>query len=198
MDSLKTGFPQIRRIELKISKHSNGHVTSIMGFLPHSYPNPVQYFEGVDLVSIVVERENPQAKVKNTEARAKANQLLTESGAYEALLVNQQGWVTEGSRSNIFMIKNQTVYSAPDEMILSGISRLHVLEVMQLLDIPFKKEPFTLERIYHAEAVILCGTSPGVIPVRRIDSIKYPTQHELVKRIMIGFNDRVTNYLAKS
>jgi branched-chain amino acid aminotransferase len=194
-DLCESNQVSIGNIELRIIKPKDDDALMVMGFVPHQYPLPVQYIEGVDLLCIQVERDNPQAKVKNLNARVKANELLAKTDVYEALLVNSHGFVTEGSRSNIFVIKDNKVYTAPDEMVLSGISRKHVIVVIEHLKLPIIMQAFKQEDIYLADAVLLCGTSPGVIPVRSIDKTTYPTHHPIAKQIMHGYCEQVSRYL---
>jgi branched-chain amino acid aminotransferase len=182
-------------MELKVNCFDNQSPALQIGFIPHVYPTPSQYLQGVELVSLQVERENPQAKVKDTSARMKANALLAQTGVYEVLLVNHLGFITEGSRSNIFIIKGGKVYSAPDDLILSGITRKHVIELLKRINIELIKEPFLFEHLSSAEAVFLCGTSPGVIAVSTIDQINFDVKHPIIQQIIAEFNHEVSAYL---
>jgi branched-chain amino acid aminotransferase len=182
-------------MELKVNYYVNQLPELQIGFIPHIYPTPAQYIQGVELVSLQIERDNPQAKVKDTSARIKANELLAQTRVYEVLLVNHQGFITEGSRSNIFFIKGGKVYSAPDELILSGITRKHVIKLLQRINIELINEPFKIDQLALAEAVFLCGTSPGVIAVSKIDQLNFSTKHPLIQQIIYEFNQEVSGYL---
>lgn len=182
-------------VEYLLVKKADGRVVTYMGFIQHHYPEPQLYIDGVDLAGLHSERDNPQAKVKNTLTRQRANKRIAETGAYEMVLINQQGLVTEGSRSNLFFVKDDSIVTAPDNMVLSGITRKHVLQVIDFNDINIVRQPIRYSRINTFDAAFMCGTSPEVIPIHSIDKVKYQTDNKLVKTIMDGYNQQVTNYL---
>jgi branched-chain amino acid aminotransferase len=108
-------------VEFRISKLADNTIQSFIGFIPSYYPQPVNYLEGVKLSLFAAERENPNAKVKNTKTRLNANKFINDNQVFEVLLVNDEDFITEGSRSNVFFIQGNTVYSAPLKYILPGI-----------------------------------------------------------------------------
>ena len=75
------------------------------------------------------ERKDPESKVINHKLRSSIYHKLIHEGGYEALLVNENNLITEGSRSNIFFLKGETLVTAPDNVILNGITRKHILEI---------------------------------------------------------------------
>lgn len=84
-------------------------------FIKHSYPTEDMYINGVKTSLLEEERDNPNAKIINKNLREKSDKLIKEKDLFEAILVDRNGNVTEGSRSNIFMIKGNKVYTAPKE-----------------------------------------------------------------------------------
>ena len=74
-------------------------------FIKHSYPTDEMYKEGVKTILYFGERENPNAKVINNSFRGAVNKEIKKNDAHEAILVDRNGYITEGSRSNIFLIK---------------------------------------------------------------------------------------------
>ena len=90
-------------------------------------------------------------------------------GGYEALLVNENNLITEGSRSNIFFLRNNILFTAPDNMILNGITRKYILEICSENNITVKYEPVNADEISDYDAVFMTGTSPMVLPFNRID-----------------------------
>jgi len=101
-------------------------------FVEPLYPSTRQYQEGVHGILFQASRVNPTAKVINQNLRIAVYKQLIEKGAYEALLVNNEGLITEGSRSNIFMIKEGMVFTAPDTIVLPGIARKKVIDTCRL------------------------------------------------------------------
>ena len=76
-------------------------------YIMHSYPPEKYYESGVKVILYYGERENPNLKIVSTEFRAKIAENLKEANAVEALLVDKNGFITEGSKSNFFAIKEE-------------------------------------------------------------------------------------------
>lgn len=94
-----------------------------------------------------------------------ANQKAAEAGCDEAVL-HREGRVTEGSHSNISIVKDGKVYSHPaNHFILNGISRRVMIEICKREEIPFIEEPFTVEELTQADEIFLTGTTVEVMPV---------------------------------
>ncbi|ULG71355.1 D-amino-acid transaminase [Macrococcus brunensis] len=89
--------------------------------------------------------------------------------AVEAIQV-RDGIVTEGASSNVFIIKNGTIYTHPaNHLILNGITRIVIKRCAEELNIPFVEKTFTPEELYDADEVIISSTSLEVTPVTQID-----------------------------
>ncbi len=98
-----------------------------------------------------------------------AKQKALESGCYEAIFV-REGIVTEGTSSNLFVVKDRTLWTHPEgNHILSGVTRSAVLEIAAEKGIPVKAEKFTLADLHQAEEVFITGTITEVMPVVEID-----------------------------
>lgn len=100
-----------------------------------------------------------------------AKESAIESGAVEAILVEDDGFVTEGSATNIFIVDNNGVLVThpPTERILGGITRLGVLKVAK--DNSFKtiEEPFTLQDLSNAKEVFITSTTKHILPIVKVD-----------------------------
>ncbi len=85
-------------------------------YIPSSYPDDEMIREGVSLILYHAERFNPGVKVLNNRLRLSVNEELVRRKAYEALLVNSEGYITEGSRSNVFFVTDTgVIHTAPDK-----------------------------------------------------------------------------------
>jgi branched-chain amino acid aminotransferase len=103
-------------VKLVINYPSPGRTADLYAyFVEHSYPSASDYQNGIKTVLVQVERPNPNAKVDRADYRRTVDGAIRESGAYEALLVDRQGNVSEGGRSNLFMLKGDIIYTAPGE-----------------------------------------------------------------------------------
>jgi D-alanine transaminase len=98
-----------------------------------------------------------------------AKQEATERGAFEAIFY-RDGNITEGSSSNIFLVKDGKVYTHPaTERILNGIIRMKVKEFCDLLHIPFAEEAFSIEDIAQADEMFLSSTTSSIIPIIQVE-----------------------------
>jgi D-alanine transaminase len=99
-----------------------------------------------------------------------AKQTAHEAGGYEAILV-RNGFITEGSSSNVFMVKDSRVFTTPlSKAILPGITRLAVKRVCQTLSIDFVEQHFTPEELLQADEVFITSTTAEILPIVLVDN----------------------------
>ncbi len=108
-------------------------------------------------------------KSVNLLANVLARQRAKEAGAFEAILL-REGVVTEGSVSNVMVVLNGTIRTAPEgPRILSGVTRAKVLELAKKEGIPVAETVVRREELLGASEVFLTGTTVEVLPVVRVD-----------------------------
>ena len=95
--------------------------------------------------------------------------------------------VTEGSHSNVLILKNGTLRTAPaDELILPGITRKHLLELAQASGIPVSEQPFSMVELMNADEIIISSSGTLCAPVGEIDGIpvggKDPKNLEILQK----------------
>lgn len=90
-------------------------------------------------------------------------------GADEALLLDPEGYVAEGSGENIFIVKNGTIYTPEVTACLNGITRNTVLTLAQELNIPIVEKRITRDEVYIADEAFFTGTAAEVTPIREVD-----------------------------
>ncbi|HLN73704.1 MAG TPA: aminotransferase class IV [Prolixibacteraceae bacterium] len=166
-----------------------------LSFIPHSYPTDNDYQQGVPTGLLYAERSNPEAKVIQRSVREKADQMIADRKLYEVLLVDRNGLITEGSRSNVFFIKGNRFYTAPAAMVLSGVTRKKVLECLHELNYPVIELAVPAQEVSNYEAVFLTGTSPKVLPIDAIDNCHFKTDHPLMKALMDYYNKKLDEYI---
>lgn len=118
-----------------------------------------------------------------------AKQTAFEAGCYEAILV-KDGYVTEASSSNVFMIKEGKVYTTPlSKHILPGITRMAVKKATKLLNIDFIDKNFTPEELLEADEVFVTSTTSEVLPIIKVDDnlIGHGKPGDVTKRIYKQF-----------
>lgn len=92
------------------------------------------------------------------------------NGYHEAILLDQQGFVAEGTGENIFLVRDGVIYT-PDRgaSLLAGITRESLLDLARDAGIEVREQALTRSELYLADEVFLCGTAAEVTPVREID-----------------------------
>jgi branched-chain amino acid aminotransferase len=91
------------------------------------------------------------------------------TGYDEALLLDTEGYVSEGSGENIFMVRNGKIKTTPLTSILEGITRNSVIHVAHNLKIGVNEERFTRDELYISDEAFFTGTAAEVTPIREID-----------------------------
>lgn len=157
-------------------------------FIPHFYPGPEMMEKGVECELLSAERPDPNAKVVHANLRDKANQLISEKGVYEVLLLNTRGEFTEGSRSNLFFLKQGCVVTSPSEEVLPGITRQKVLQWLSDSGKPVEFRNLPLEELPGTEGAFLTGTSPKILPISMIGDVRFPVISPVIREIMEAYD----------
>ncbi|RYG71746.1 D-amino-acid transaminase [Lentibacillus lipolyticus] len=127
-------------------------------------------------VSAITQRdtrwENCYIKSLNLLPNVLAKQAAQENGSYEAIL-QKDGKVTEGSSSNIYLIKDGTIFTHPaTKHILHGCVRMRVEEFAHDLAVPFVEKAFTTADIPDADELFLSSSTSEIMPVIDVDGIQ--------------------------
>jgi D-alanine transaminase len=128
--------------------------------------------EGVAVISVPENRwERVDIKSVSLLPNVLAKQTAREHGAREAWFVDKQGFVTEGSSSNAWIVtKNNTVVTRHvDHAILKGITRTVVLDIIAAEGFKLDVRPFTMDEAYQAKEAFITSASQTVMPVIKID-----------------------------
>lgn len=164
-------------------------------FIPHSYPSQEEYSNGVKVGLLYADRPIPNAKIQNTAIRERANQAISVNEVFEVLLIDSEGNITEGSRSNVFFIKNGTLFSSPGDKILRGITWIKVLQICSSAGVQVIESAIPANKIDQYEAAFLTGTSPKLLPISSIDQLAYNTDHPLLTSLQEMYNQLIEDYL---
>jgi len=102
---------------------------------------------------------------------ALARREALDNGCTEAILLTEDGCVSEGSAEHVFIVRDGQLISPPSTADnLDGITRLSLMALAREdLDIPFVERPIGRTELYVADEVFLCGTGAEVTPVRSVD-----------------------------
>lgn len=113
----------------------------------------------------------PSAKATGAYINASMAKLeATQSGFDEAIMLNPQGHVSEGTGQNLFMVRNGEILTPPlIDGPLPGITRESVIEIAHDLGMPLSERSLTRANLYSAEELFLTGSATEVVPIREID-----------------------------
>lgn len=137
---------------------------------------PAEYYSnGLELATVPTTRNmsdalNPKIKslnyLNNIMAKIEANNM----GVPEGLLLSAQGYVTEGTGDNIFMIKDGILQTPPTyDGALAGITRSSIIYMANKMGYKCEKKTLTRHDLYNSEECFLTGTAAELIPVVKID-----------------------------
>ena len=99
-----------------------------------------------------------------------ANTEATRDGYDEAILLDAQGYVAEGSGENIFVVNEGKLYTPALDVALDGITRKSVIAIAEEMGLPVIEKRITRDELYAAEEVFFTGTAAEVTPIREIDN----------------------------
>ena len=91
-------------------------------------------------------------------------------GYDEALLLDTEGYVAEGSGENFFMVSRGVVYTPELTSALAGITRETIMVLAEELDIPVREKRLTRDEVYSADEAFFTGTAAEVTPIRELDN----------------------------
>ena len=92
-----------------------------------------------------------------------------ESGAEEALLLDNEGYVAEGSGENVFVIRDDKIYTPDLTSCLEGITRATVFTLAEELGYQIREKRITRDELYIADEAFFTGTAAEVVPIRELD-----------------------------
>ncbi|WP_160670605.1 aminotransferase class IV [Clostridium sp. C8-1-8] len=167
-------------------------------FVKHSYPTLEQYKAGVSTTLFFGERENPNAKIVNTNFREQVNKQIEKADAYEAILVDRDGFITEGSKSNIFMVRGKDILTSPLEDVLPGVTRGSIIDICKENNFSIKEEKVSYKDIVFFDGMFITGTSPKILPISNVDRIILNSSENEIVLALIGlYNKKINDYIKK-
>ncbi|PFG09924.1 branched-chain amino acid transaminase [Marinobacter sp. LV10MA510-1] len=140
-----------------------------------SYMSPEAKEQGIKVRTSSYTRHH----VNITMCKAKANgnyinsmlalQEAVSSGCEEALLLDNEGYVSEGSGENVFLLRNGVLHTPELTSCLEGITRQTILDFAKELNIEVKERRITRDEVYVADEAFFTGTAAEVLPIRELD-----------------------------
>ncbi len=156
-------------------------------FMESFYPDKKLYQDGVSVITANIVRDNPNVKRLNMDYKKSIEEI--KGDAFEVLLVNEDGFVTEGSRANLVFVKGKTLYSAPLENILVGVTFKNVLKMAISRGFSIEYNCVKSEEINQMDACFLTGTSLGILPIHQVDDYIFSSEkHRVVLELNQAYN----------
>ncbi len=165
-----------------------------------NYMTPEARVEGIKVRTSSYTRHH----VNITMCKAKANgnyinsmlalKEALDSGCEEALLLDNEGYVAEGSGENIFLVQNGKLVTPELTSCLEGITRDTVFAFAEELGIPITERRITRDEVYVADEAFFTGTAAEVLPIRELDSrvIGSGSRGPITEKLQSMYFDQVT------
>jgi branched-chain amino acid aminotransferase len=173
-------------------------VSLLSQIIPHQYPSSDDYLKGVKAITYKAERDNPNAKILNSVLREKINNHIKNANAWEALLINNQNQITEGSKSNFFAIKGKSVFTPPSTDVLPGITRKHVINLCKETAVNLSERNISYYEIDQFDSFFITGTSPKILPLKMIDDIYFEISGKIIKDLSLAYDNMILQYIEKA
>jgi branched-chain amino acid aminotransferase len=148
---------------------------SIISWLWGAYLGDEGLTKGVRLKTSAFTRHHVRIMMTKTKTVGNyVNSILAkrealQAGYDEAILLDSEGYVSEASGENIFIVKDGVLRTPPLTSILPGITRDAILTLARNLGIPTREGKFSLDDLYLADEAFLTGTAAEVTPIREVD-----------------------------
>jgi branched-chain amino acid aminotransferase len=142
---------------------------------PHVEPPPEIYRDGVRVAIVDVVRNhpgsvNPMIKSNNLMNSALAMQEALRRGAFEGIMRNFRGELTECSVANLFIVRNAAVLTPPlSAGLLPGITREYLFEIAPTVGIAVREETLRDDDLFGADEAFLTGTTREIVPIVTVD-----------------------------
>jgi len=136
----------------------------------------------------------PQAKSSANYANAGLAKIEAVKAGYdEAILLNANGMVCEGTGENIFRVKRGALSTPPASAgILRGITRDTVIQLADELGVDCRRIDMSREELYTSDELFLCGTAAEITPIREVDGRKIGnSEYPVTRKLQAAFDDAV-------
>jgi branched-chain amino acid aminotransferase len=175
---------------------SNNQAVLFAYLVPYSYPGPSLYRKGIDTALYNVVRSDPNVKRIVPAIQQTLREFISSKKIYEALLVDANGKITEGSRSNVFFIRGETLYTAPGNMVLKGITREKITDLCKALNYKLIETAVSTDNLYKMDSAFLTGTSPMVLPIRTVGHIAFIPDNRVMQSLRNAYDKLINRYIS--
>ncbi len=117
-----------------------------------------------------------------------------EKGADEALMMDKNDFISEGSGENIFLVKNNELFTPKIDFCLNGITRQSVIKIAEDLNINVYEENLSYSSLLHADEAFFTGTAVEITPISKLDNIQINSgkRGHITEKLQTKFKDIVS------
>lgn len=157
------------------------------------YPDRKLYSQGASVGTVNYERFLPGAKTLNMLPSFLFYTRAREKGHYDCLYLDKNDNILEGSRTNFFALKDDTLITPPKELVLDGVTRATVIHTALAHGFKLKEEPIPLSYLHEFDASFLTSTSSKIIPLKNINEFRFASIHPRLKELMQHYDTFLDN-----
>ncbi|MFT5683445.1 MAG: branched-chain amino acid aminotransferase [Myxococcota bacterium] len=106
-----------------------------------------------------------------------------DNGYDEAVMLDQSGYVAEGTGENLFVIRGNVIKTPPTANILAGITRHTTMEILERNDYEVTTDQFGRDALYIADEIFMTGTAAEITPVREVDRLPVNAPGKITKLV---------------
>ncbi len=185
-------------VRMMLSQDTDGQPRLVITAKPYK-PFPDSYYSKGAPMILVKTIRNDSARIANTKTtnyltKMLARREIERAGAVEGVLLNNQGRVTEGASSNLFVVKKGRLITPPiSDGLLPGVRRAVVLRLARILKIPCREKSLAVRNLKDADEIFLTSSLKGIMPIRTFDGKKVgkicpgPITRRLTERYLVPF-----------
>lgn len=186
-------------IKLVAVEDDNGQKLFLTYSIESFYPPKSYYEHGVKTIIFEHKRDNPNAKILYSDFKERVKEAMNLNDAFEALLVDSEGFILEGSRSNMFYVLNGQLCTAPSDLVLLGITRKHIFSLSEKLGYSVVERKLHKNDLKNIDGLFISGTSTGVLPVSAIGDLQIPTmKNKIVLDLIDGYDKLIHKTFSES
>lgn len=185
----KNGYPE-SRVRITITAGIKAPTLFVWAQPLEKIPQSA-YDRGVAVITFPLERSFPRMKTTSMQHLLVARNEMRRKRAFDALLVNHTGNITEGTWTNVFIVKKKTLVT-PKLGVLLGMTRETVLKIARPL-FRIQQRDITRRELMNADECFITNSPKGIVPVIKIDGEKVGTGRRgpITKHLQKEFNRRV-------
>ena len=179
---------------LKILLVGNGSGADLYIFATSPlYLHSHSYTKGVSAITYQGERQFVHAKTLNMLMSYLAYKKSKSLGAYDAILVDRDGLIREGTRTNLFYTDGQTIYTTPKEYVLDGVTRKMVIGALNKHGLQVIEKTLYQNELAKYQGYFFTSTSSNILPITKIDDASFLIP-EIVKKAIKIYDSFIEEY----